>query len=158
MFKCISAYLLLALPKNDASIEIALFSMTCQQRFAFAHTVVHRMCSQPWKCKDGGIVEILLHKHKICAALFLCTRILSFEIKVLALSQMYCAQSYPQNMCRTGLAANVPTRYIAAFVVPRGFSLAGSFSGVCFARHSSSCRLADLVFADRLDHRARAHH
>jgi hypothetical protein len=70
MFKCISAYLLLALPKNDASIEIALFSMTCQQRFAFAHTVVHRMCSQPWKCKDGGIVEILLHKHKIVLPCF----------------------------------------------------------------------------------------
>jgi hypothetical protein len=148
----------MALPKNDASIENALVSMTCLQRFAFAHTVVHRMCSQPWKHKHGEIVEILLQIHKFWAALFLSIGILSFEIKVLALSQMYCAQSYPQNMCRTGLAANLPTRYIAAFVVPRGFSLAGSFSGVCFARHSSSCRLADLVFADRLDHRARAHH
>jgi hypothetical protein len=118
MFKCISAHLLLALPKNDASIEIALFSMTCLQRFAFAHTVVHRMCSQPWKREDGAIVEILPHKHNILTALFLCTGIFSFEIKVLALSQMYCAQSYPQNMCRTGLAANLPTRYIAAFVVP----------------------------------------
>jgi hypothetical protein len=158
MFKCISAHLLLALPKNDASIEITLFSMTCLQRFAFAHTVVHRMCSQPWKRENGALVEILPHKHNILTALFLCTGIFSFEIKVLALTQMYCAQSYPQNMCRTGLAANLPTRYIAAFVVPRGFSLAGLFSGVCFARHSSSCRLADLVFADRLDHRARAHH
>jgi hypothetical protein len=158
MFKCISAHFLLALPKNDASIEIALFSVTCLQRFAFAHTVVHRKCSQPWKYEGGAIVEILPRIHNILTAFFLRTGILSFEIKVLALSQMYCAQSYPQNMCRTGLAANVPTRYIAAFVVPRGFSLAGSFSGVCFARHSSSCRLADLVFADRLDHRARAHH
>jgi hypothetical protein len=105
----------------------------------------------------ADFVEILPHKHKKIAALFLCRLKFSFEIKVLALSQMYCAQSYPQNMCRTGLAAMLPTRYIAAFAVPV-VSLAGFFSGVCFARHFSSCRLADLVFADRLDHRACAHH
>jgi hypothetical protein len=158
MFKCICAHLRLALPKNDAPIENALVSMTCLQRFAFAHTVVHKMCLQPWALVLVEVVEILLHIHNFQVALFLRSRILSFQIKVLALSQMYCAQSYPQNMCRTGLAAILPTRYIAAFVVPRGFSLAGLFSGVCFARHFSSCRLADLVFADRLDHRACAHH
>jgi hypothetical protein len=93
-----------------------------------------------------------------CAALFLRKHVLSFEINVLALSQLPCSQSYPQKTCITGLAAILPTRYIAAFVVPRGFTSLVLFSGVRFARHSSSCRLADLVVADRLDHRARAHH
>jgi hypothetical protein len=50
-------------------------------------------------------------------AFFLRSRNYPIRIKVLAYSQIPCSQSYPQKVCRTLLAVQLATRYIAGFDV-----------------------------------------
>lgn len=86
------------------------------------------------------------------AALFLRKILFPLIIKGFEMDQLPCSQSYPQKMCRTVLAERRATRYIAGFVSIRFHST----SGVPFARHSSSCRLAYLAIADCLHRRTGA--
>jgi hypothetical protein len=111
-----------------------------------SHKFIHRNCGQvPSSIRD----DIAMWKSFAAPAKFLRMAKYSLRIKDLSWGKGYCAHFYPQKVCRTLLAANPATSYIAQFVSLMFFY----HPGVPFARHSSSRRLAHLAVADCLDHR-----
>ena len=82
-------------------------------RWVISHKFIHRNCGQlhgRFPAIDGRnyFVEI----DSVCAA-FLRTEKYPLRIKTLTRQRPSCAHFYPQKVCRTLLAANRATRYIA---------------------------------------------
>lgn len=143
------------LPCFWAAIVFPLKSRVFPTVKSFAHNLIHKRCAELAGRSIGGylaraaaaIPEIRIGNVRGCKfccpaakfetfprpARFLRSRNFPIGINALADSQAPCSQSYPQKMCRTSLAVQLATRYIAAFTAhPSPLNFRSSFCSPFF--------------------------